>query len=176
MLTDLLGTPTPISQLCTFLIIYDWNSVCRTPVASYGLTSGMEWRQKLSIPLSYAHWFIRNSHPNITTVHILIIYDWNSVCRTPVASYGLTIRNGMTSKIEYPTILCSLMFFRNSHPNSTTVQILNIYDWSGVCRTPVASYGLTSGMEWRRKLSIPLSYAHWFIRNSHPNITTVHIL
>ena len=81
----------------------------------------------------------------------------------------------MTSKIKYPTIGWPLLYSELPPPYHNCVHFA-IYDWNSSCIIPLASYSITTEKEPRRKSSIPLFYAHWFIRNSHPNSTTVQIL
>ena len=84
-------------------------------------------------------------------------------------------RQAMTSKINYPTIWWPLIYSGLTHSYHNSVHF-EIYDWNSASSTSLASYGITTEKEWRRKSSIPLLDGHCFIRNSHPHTTTAYIL
>ena len=134
--------------------------------ASYGITAGMEWRRKSSTPLSDAHWCIPESHPHMHNCVHFEIYDWNIVCITPVCTLWNHNRDGMTSKIKYRYYVKSANLFGTATPIAQHSVHFEIYDWNSVCITPLASYGITAGTEWRPKLSIPLSHVRRFIRDT----------
>ena len=81
----------------------------------------------------------------------------------------------MTSHIKYRTIWCPLIYSRLPLPIAQLRTFWNIQLIPCLWHT-ASSYGITAGMKWRRKSSIPVFYAHWFIRDSHPHSTTAHIL
>ena len=108
--SDLFGTLNCIARLCTYCDIYEWNSVCSTPVASYDITTEKQWRRKSSIPLFDAHWFIRDSQLHCTTVHIVTYTSEIVSCSTPSCKLWHHNREAMTSKIKYPTIWRPLIY------------------------------------------------------------------
>ena len=103
------------------------------------------------------------------------IYEWNSVCSTPLAKLWHHNREAMTSKIKYLTIWRPLIYSGLSTALHNCAYC-DIYKWNSVYSTPLASYDITTEKQWRRKSSIALFDALWFIRDSQLHCTTVHIV
>ena len=103
------------------------------------------------------------------------IYEWNSVCSTPLASYDITTEKQWRRKSCILTIWRPLIYSGLSTALHNCAYC-DIYEWNSVCSTPLASYDITTEKQWRRKSSIPLFDAPWFIWDSQLHCTTVHIV
>ena len=123
--------------------------------ASYGITSGMEWRPKPSIPLSHVLWFIRDSHPHITAVYILK-YTVEIVSGSHRSQAMPSYQGWNNAENLVSHYLMSADFIRDSHPHSSTVYILKYTIEISVCITPLARYGITISTD-----VIPSTFRDW---------------
>ena len=120
--THVFRTPTAIAQRCTFLkyTLEIVSAVHRLQA----MASHQEWNDVENYVSNYLMLTDLSGTPT-PIAQRCTFYNIRLKCRLPYTGCKLWphIRDGMTSKIKYPTILCSQIYSELA-PNSTTVQIL----------------------------------------------------
>ena len=160
---------------CAYCDIYEWNSVCSAPLASYDITTEKQWRRKSCFPLFDANWFIRDSQLHCTTVHIVTYTSEIVSAAHHLQAMTSQQRSNDVGKSSIP-LFDAPWFIRDSQLHCTTVHIVTYT--SEIVSAAHHLQAMTSQQrrQWRRKSSIPLFDALWFIRDSQLHCTTVHIV
>ena len=96
---------------CAYCDIYEWNSVCSHTICKLWHHNREAMTSKIKYPTIWRPLIYSVLSTALLQLCIVVTYtSWNSVCSTPLASYDISNREAMTSKIKYPTIWRPLIY------------------------------------------------------------------